>query len=99
MVVSQFLSGASWPIRQSWSAWTTTTTTKTFITRKFAEAANARYSRYIAVTRGNILVVNVYLPSNDNSKECRSALIDILCSISEIINQHSRYDVMVAECG
>ena len=52
-------------------------------------------SRYIAVTRGNILFVNVYLPSNDNSKEYRSALIDVLCSISEIIDQHSGYDVMV----
>lgn len=67
------------------------------VRNKFADKAKlvCTDSRYMAVTRGNMLFVNVYLPNNDNSEEYRSTLIDIFCAISEIIDQHSGYDVVL----
>ena len=67
------------------------------VRNKFADKAKlvCMDSRYIAITRGNILFVNVFLPNNDNSEEYRSALVDVLCAISEIIDQHTGYDVVV----
>ena len=37
----------------------------------------------------------MYLPNNDNSEEYHSALVDVLCVISEIIDQDTGYDDVV----
>ena len=64
---------------------------------RFASRAKsiALEHRFIATLIDNLLLVNVYLPSCDNTEEYRSTLMDILCAIGEVIDQHQNVRVVI----
>ena len=64
---------------------------------RFASRAKpiALKHRFIATLIDNLLLINVYLPSCDNTEEYRSSLLDILCAIGEVIDQHQNVKVVI----